>query len=140
VTLRAQLQPGEARILLVDDNALVRRSLRELLEANLGWKVRDEASHGHEAVAKFDEDLFDVVVLDFQMPGMSGLEAARQIMQSYPRTRILMVTLHYSPQLVKEARNVGIKGLCAKADSKCVIEAVATILANSFYFRNQAAG
>lgn len=140
MTLRAQLQPEEARILLVDDSALVRRSLRELLEANIGWKVCDEASDGHEAVAKFDEELFDVIVLDFQMPGMSGLEAARQIMQRYPRTRILMVTLHYSAQLLKEARNVGIKGVCPKADSKCVIEAVATILANSLYFRNQAAG
>jgi two-component system, NarL family, invasion response regulator UvrY len=140
VTLRAQLQPEVARILLVDDSALVRRSLRELLEANIGWKVCDEASDGHEAVAKFDEELFDVIVLDFQMPGMSGLEAARQIMQRYPRTRILMVTLHYSAQLLKEARSVGIKGVCPKADSKCVIEAVSTILANSLYFRNQAAG
>lgn len=131
VTLRAQLQPKAARILLVDDSAMVRRSLRELLEANVGWRVCDEASDGSEAVAKFDEDLFDVIVLDFQMPGMSGLEAARQIMQRYPRTRILMVTLHYSPQLVKEAWNVGIKGVCAKADSKCVIEAVATILAHT---------
>lgn len=140
MTLRAQHQPGEARILLVDDNALVRRSLRELLETNVGWKVRDEASDGHEAVTKFDEDLFDVIVLDFQMPGISGLEAARQIMQRYPRSRILMVTMHYSPQLIKEARDVGIKGICAKADSKRVMEAVATILANSFYFRDQAAG
>jgi CheY-like chemotaxis protein len=88
VTLRAQLQPEEARILLVDDSALVRRSLRELLEANVGWKVCDEASDGHEAVAKFDEELFDVIVIDFQMPGMSGLEAARQTMQRCPRTRI----------------------------------------------------
>jgi DNA-binding NarL/FixJ family response regulator len=131
---------AEARILVVDDNAMMRRSLRTLLEANDNWKVCDEASNGHEAVAKFDEELCDVIVLDFQMPGMSGLDVARQITQRYPSTRILMVTLHYSPQLCKEARNVGIKGMCPKADTKCVIEGVSTILKDGFYFRNQAAG
>ena len=140
MTLRDQPQPEEARILVVDDSALMRRTLRELLEANAGWKVCDEASNGHEAVAKFDEERFDVIVLDFQMPGMSGLDAAKQITQRSPRTRILMVTLHYSPQLVKEARKVGIKGVCPKADSECVVEGVATILDNRFYFRNRAAG
>ena len=124
---------------MVDDNALMRRSLRELLEGNAGWKVSDEASDGDEAVAKFDEDLFDVIVLDFQMPGMDGLEAARQITRRYPRARILMVTLHYSPQLAKEARNAGIKGMCPKADTKCLIVGVATVLANKCFFRNQAA-
>lgn len=138
MTLRGQPQSEEARILVVDDNAVMRRSLRELLEANAGWKVSDEASDGHEAVAKFDEDLFDVVVLDFQMPGMNGLEAARQITRRYPRARILMVTLHYSPQLLKEARNAGIKGMCPKSDTKCVIVGVATILNNKCFFRNQA--
>ena len=130
-------QPG-ARILVVDDNASVRRSLRVLLESNDNWRVCDEASDGHEAIAKFDEKLFDVVVLDFQMPGISGFDAAKQMTLRFPKARILMVTLHYSAQLAQEAQRVGIKGIWAKTDSKSVVEGVAAILDNRFYFSNSA--
>jgi DNA-binding NarL/FixJ family response regulator len=51
----------------VDDNLVMRRTLIKLLESHEDWRVRDEASDGDEAVAKFDKDKFDVVVLDFQM-------------------------------------------------------------------------
>jgi CheY-like chemotaxis protein len=56
----------------------MRRSLRTLLEAQDNWKVCDEASDGSEALSKFSDDKFDVVVLDFQMPVMDGLEAAHK--------------------------------------------------------------
>lgn len=121
---------------MVDDNAVMRRTLRNLLESQNDWKVCDEASDGGEAVAKFDDKKFDVVVLDFQMPGMNGLEAAKQITSLSPSTPILMVTLHHSPQLAEEARRVGIRGICPKADIGCVVEGVTTILDNKSYFKN----
>lgn len=58
----------------MDDNAIMRRALRNLLETQDDWRVCDEASDGREAVAKFDKEKFDVIVLDFQMPGMNGLQ------------------------------------------------------------------
>jgi DNA-binding NarL/FixJ family response regulator len=125
-----------ARILVVDDNAAVRRALRNLLETQDDWKVCDEASDGLEAVAKFDKEKFDVIVLDFQMPGMNGLDAAKQITSRSPTTPILMVTLHHSPELAEEARKVGIRGICTKADIECVVEGVTTILDNKSYFKN----
>ena len=125
-----------ARILVVDDNAAVRRALRNLLETQDDWKVCDEASDGLEAVAKFDKEKFDVIVLDFQMPGMNGLDAAKQITSRSPTTPILMVTLHHSPQLAEEARKVGIRGICPKADIERVVEGVTTILDNKSYFKN----
>jgi DNA-binding NarL/FixJ family response regulator len=125
----------EIRILVVDDSALMRRSLRTLLEGQHNWKVCDEASNGREALAKFNHEKFDVVVLDFQMPGMDGLEAAKQITRR-SATPILMVTMHVSPQLAVEAQKVGIRGMCAKADIKCVIEGVAAVLENRPYFQN----
>jgi DNA-binding NarL/FixJ family response regulator len=136
VTFTAQPRSHGARILVVDDNAAMRRTLRNLLESQNDWSVSDEASDGGEAVAKFDEKKFDVVVLDFQMPGMNGLEAAKQITSLSPRTPILMVTLHHSPQLAEEARKVGIRGICPKADIGCVVEGVTTILDNKSYFKN----
>jgi DNA-binding NarL/FixJ family response regulator len=125
-----------ARILIVDDNAAIRRSLRSLLEAQDHWKVCDEASDGREAVAKFDKERFNVIVLDFQMPHMNGLDAAKEITARSPGTPILMVTLHSSPQLTAEARKVGIRGLCAKTDSDCVVEGVTAVLDNKCYFKN----
>ena len=125
-----------ARILVVDDNAALRRALRNLLETQDDWKVCDEASDGLEAVAKFGKEKFDVIVLDFQMPGMNGLDAAKQITSRSPTTPILMVTLHHSPELAEEARKVGIRGICTKADIECVVEGVTTILDNKSYFKN----
>ena len=66
-------EPTPARILVVDDKAFIRRLLRNLLEAQDDWKVCDEASDGLEAVAKSPKEMFDVIVLDFQMPRMNGL-------------------------------------------------------------------
>lgn len=119
-----------ARILVVDDNAVMRRTLRNLLETQEEWKV------GREAVAKFDQEKFDVIVLDFQMPVMNGLDAAKEITSRSPSTPILMVTLHDSPQLAEAARKIGIRGMCPKADIKCVVEGVTTILDNRSYFKN----
>jgi DNA-binding NarL/FixJ family response regulator len=125
-----------ARILVVDDNVFIRRSLRTVLEAHDDWKVCDEACDGREAVRKFDQEKFDVIVLDFQMPGMNGLDAAKEITQRSPKTPILMVTLHDSPQLVEEARKAGIRGVCPKTNIECLVEGVTTILDNKPYFKN----
>ena len=125
-----------ARILVVDDNAVMRRSLRTLLESQDDWKVCGEAADGLEAVKKFDRNKFNVIVLDFQMPGMNGLDTAKQIALQSPATPILMVTLHHSAQLAEEARKVGIRGICHKSDIECVVEGVATVLGNRPYFKN----
>lgn len=122
--------------MVVDDSDLMRRSLRNLLEGQNHWKVCDEASNGQEAVTKFSHEKFDLVVLDFQMPVMNGLEAARQITGQCPGTPILMLTMHASPQLAQEARKVGIRGVCGKADIKCVVEGIETILQHKSYFQN----
>jgi DNA-binding NarL/FixJ family response regulator len=91
-----------------------------------------------EAVAKFDKekDHVDAVVIDFQMPRMNGLEAARRIEALAPGTPILMVTLHNSRELAEEARKAGIRGVCGKSDIGCVVEAVNAILENQSYFKN----
>jgi DNA-binding NarL/FixJ family response regulator len=123
------------RILVVDDSQAMRRGLRDLLERHPHWRVCGEASDGREAVQKAQQVEPDVIVLDFQMPEMNGLDAARSITQRSPRVPILMVSMHMSPQLVDEARKVGIRGVCAKSDVFCVVEAVETLLNNGTYFQ-----
>ena len=124
------------RILVVDDNPSVRRYLRGVLEQQEDWQVCDEARNGQEAVDRFRQIRPDLVVLDFQMPEMNGLDAARIITQLSPETPILMVTLYLSKQLAEEARKAGVRGTCAKTDIGCVVDAVGALLRQETYFPN----
>jgi DNA-binding NarL/FixJ family response regulator len=124
------------RILVVDDNPSVRRYLRGVLEQQDDWQVCDEARNGQEAVERFRQVRPDLVVLDFQMPEMNGLDAARIITQLSPETPILMVTLYLSKQLSEEARKAGVRGTCAKTDIGCVVDAVGALLREETYFPN----
>lgn len=104
------------RILIVDDSAIIRHSLRMCIEQNTGWQVCGEAENGKVAVDKVRELHPDVVTLDWQMPVMDGLEAAREITRIAPSARMLMITLHENGQLAREAHEAGIKEVLSKTD------------------------
>ena len=103
-------------ILIVDDNALVRRLIRSYLEPGGAWRVCGEAENGEIAVQRVKELHPDVVILDFQMPVMNGIEAARQIALLAPSTTMVMLTMHCCEQLSRDARAVGIKDVLSKSD------------------------
>ncbi len=124
------------RILVADDSPAIRRCLRGLLDHHDDWLVCDEATNGKEAIERFQQAKPDLIVIDFQMPEMNGLDAARRIVDLSPKTPILMVTIHLSKQLSDEARRVGIRGTCAKADISSVVEAVGALLREETYFPN----
>jgi DNA-binding NarL/FixJ family response regulator len=131
----ASAEASPVRILVADDSDLMRRCLRKLLEQQDDWKVCAEASNGREAIDRVRQSSPDIVVLDFQMPEMNGLDAAREIRRRSPHTPILMVTLHMSPQLEDQARKIGIHGACNKNDISCVVEGVETLLHHGTYYR-----
>lgn len=85
-------------ILIVDDNAVMRRLVRSHIEANSEWDVCGEAENGLIAIERVKELRPDLVILDFQMPVMNGLEAAREIARLAPDTAIVMLTMHNSDQ------------------------------------------
>ena len=124
------------RIFVVDDNPTLLHYLRSVLEQQDDWHVCNEAHNGREAVEMFPQIKPDLVVLDFQMPEMNGLEAARQIIKISPDIPILMVSLYLSTQLAEEARKAGIKGACAKSEIHCVVNAVEALLREETYFPN----
>jgi DNA-binding NarL/FixJ family response regulator len=122
------------RILVVDDNPAVRHYLRALLEQQTSWQVCAEARTGKEAIQRVENNPPDMIVLDFQMPDLNGLDVARQISRLFPEIPILMVTIHLSRQLAEEARRVGIRGACAKSDVGSIVEAVDALLHEKTYF------
>ncbi len=134
--VEARQNTSPVRILVVDDSQLMRRCLRTLLEQNDSWRVCSEASNGREAIERAQQTAPDVIVLDFQMPEMNGLDAAKEIRRRSPDVPILMVTLHMSRQLADQARKIGISGACDKGDIRCVVQGVDTLLHHGTYYRN----
>ena len=88
-------------VLLVDDHALVRRGFRRILEDEADITVAGEASDGQEAVRLANELRPNVIVMDCAMPGMNGLEATRKILEKYPQTLVLMLSMHPEDTLVR---------------------------------------
>jgi DNA-binding NarL/FixJ family response regulator len=105
------------KVLIVDDSALVRRSIRACIEQDSDWEVCGEAENGEVAVARVKDTHPDVVILDFQMPVMNGFDAARLIVRIAPKTKLLMLTLHLCDQIVEEARVIGFMDVLSKSDN-----------------------
>ena len=104
------------RILIVDDNTIIRRSIRHCIEQNTDWEVCGEAENGRLAVEQVQQLQPDLVILDWQMPVMNGLEAAREIHRIAPSTTMLMLTLHDFGSLRQEAQAAGIREVLSKTD------------------------
>lgn len=129
------------RILIVDDNPAVRRYLRAILEQQESWHVCGEARTGAEALQQvLEAPPPDLILLDYQMPDLNGVDIAKQISELFPQIPILMVTLHLSKQLADAAREAGVRGACAKQDIGSVVEAVDVLLHNETYFHIKSAG
>jgi DNA-binding NarL/FixJ family response regulator len=104
------------RILIADDHGLVRRGARAVLSSRRGWRVVGEAANGREAVQKAVELKPDVAVVDISMPELSGVEAVCQIREAVPDTKVLVLTMHESDQMVQRALEAGAHGYILKSD------------------------
>jgi DNA-binding NarL/FixJ family response regulator len=122
------------RILIVDDNPMIRRGLRDLIERNDDWEVCGEASDGRDAVRRAEELKPDLVLLDLVMPLMNGLEAARQLNKSGAPVQILLCTLHLSPVLVNEARRIGIQGTVSKSEVDQIKSGISALLRKENFY------
>lgn len=116
-TLQARdIRGDKLRILVADDHDVVRRGLRVLLEGQPGWEVCGEAVTGREALDRVRRLKPDVVVLDVNLPEMSGLEVAREIVRSLPQTEVLILTMDESPQMMRDLLRAGVRGYVFKSD------------------------
>lgn len=102
------------RVLLADDHEIVRHGLKALL-VQRGFNVVADVSDGLEAVESARTLRPDVAVLDYSMPAMNGLNAARRIMQVSPETKTLLLTMHAEDRLVLESLRAGISGYLLKS-------------------------
>ena len=106
---------GEAiRVLIVDDHALFRRGLIQVLQFEDGIEVVGEAEDGEDAIAKAEEHAPDVLLMDVRMPRVSGIEATRRLAETMPTMKILMLTVSDEEDDLYEAIKAGATGYLLK--------------------------
>jgi DNA-binding NarL/FixJ family response regulator len=128
------------RILVADDHDIIRRGLKQLLTAKPGWEVVAEAKNGREAVTLAEQFKPEIVVMDISMPELNGLEAARRIKKSLPKTEIVILTLHFSDQLVHDIVEAGARAYIMKSDAdRDLVAAVEALSHRRSFFTPKAA-
>src|SRR6058998_746016 len=105
MTVRAPM--NKIRIVLADDHQVVRQGFRALLQEESDFEIVGEVGDGLEAVRLVEKQKPHVLVVDLMMPGLNGLEVARQVTQRSPRTRIVVLSMHADEAYVLEALKNG---------------------------------
>ena len=106
--------PNKISVLLVDDHSLVRRGFRRMLEDEPDIAVAGEAGDGEEAIRLSEKLHPRVILMDCALPGMSGLDATRRILEKLPDTIVLMLSMHPEETLVRQALDAGARGYMLK--------------------------
>jgi DNA-binding NarL/FixJ family response regulator len=123
------------RLLLVDDHEVVRKNLREIIEFKTDCVIVGEAVDGHQAVVLAKKFTPDIAVVDISMPGLDGLDAARQILKESPQTKILILTMHQASPILAKIQQAGVHGYLLKSEApKGLPLAIDSLLHNQCFF------
>ncbi|WP_368654962.1 response regulator [Ornithinibacillus sp. 4-3] len=128
------------RILLAEDQVMVREGLKMMMETDEEIKVTGEASNGKEAIELCEKQSFDLIILDIRMPVMDGIEAARTIQSRWPGSKILILTTFDNNQYVMDALKIGVNGYILKnADTDSLIRSIRSALQGGLAVEDQVA-
>jgi DNA-binding NarL/FixJ family response regulator len=109
---------SSTRVLLSDDHSIMRRGLRNILEATNHYEVCGEAADGAHTLDLATRLAPDILIMDISMPPPNGLEVASRLRHSLPQTRILLITMHDSEEMLRAAAAVGASGYLLKSDAE----------------------
>jgi len=129
------------RILLVDDFALFRSYVRRILEGHPEWQVVGEAVDGVAALQEAEELQPDLVLLDIGLPKLNGIEVAQQLSAIVPSSRVLFLTSHCTPHIVRTALAVGALGYLIKWDAdRNLLQAMKAVMAGKQFVSERVSG
>jgi DNA-binding NarL/FixJ family response regulator len=106
------------RVLIVDDHAFIRRGVQSILQSLPEWELCGEAGDGGEAIRLANELKPEVILMDVTMPGLNGIDATRIIRNALPQVKIVLLTLHESPEILRNGFRAGARGYLLKADAE----------------------
>jgi len=125
---------SKIKIILVDDHKLLRDGLRNIIEQRSNMHIIGEASNGREAIKICSKLVPNVLVMDIAMPGLNGIEAARQIHKIHPEIKIIGLSMHSSKQFIQGMYEAGGFGYLLKdGDADELITAIITVMQNKKY-------
>jgi DNA-binding NarL/FixJ family response regulator len=117
-----------------DDHPFVRRGLRTILESTDEYEVCGEAGDGHQTLDLAARLAPDILLLDISMPGLNGLEVAARLHQSLPHTKILLITMHDSEEMLCAAAAAGVSGYLLKSDAEqLLVDALHAVREGKFF-------
>ena len=122
------------RVLIVDDHAFIRRGVQTILHPFPEWEFCGEADNGRDAIRMADELKPEVIIMDVSMPGLNGIEATRAIRKTQPAVKIVLLTLHESADLVRNAFRAGARGYLLKTDAEQeLVRALIAVIGDGTY-------
>ncbi|MFZ5999901.1 MAG: response regulator [Bacteroidota bacterium] len=123
------------KVMLADDHALIREGFRSLLGKNELFEIVGEAENGKELMQLITQSTPDVVLVDINMPQMSGLEVLEQTKKSRPEIKFIILTMHEEREYIKRALTAGAEGYLLKNVEKAELEkAIKTVFEGGKYF------
>lgn len=126
--------PWHLRVLIVDDHELIRTGMRLLLEDNPHVATVEEAGSAEQALEMASSSDFEIILMDINLPGMSGLEAAGKLLSEAPLSRIIMITGNPDMGPVRTLLNAGVRGYITKGGSaEEVDKAVSSVMNGDQY-------
>jgi len=123
------------RLVIADDHALMRRGVRDLIAGCEGWSIVAEASRGDDALRLIADHQPDVAILDLSMPGLTGPEVARAVVESALPTRIVILTMHDSEETLRQIVECGAHGYVLKGEADIYLQqAIQSVFAGQRYY------
>jgi len=122
------------KIVIIDDDKMITTSLKIILEASNEIEVAASGSDGKEALLLYEAHQPDILLMDIRMSHMSGLDAAKQIVQKYPNALILFLTTFSDDEYIIQALNLGAKGYLLKQDFENILPALKAVLSGQSVF------
>jgi DNA-binding NarL/FixJ family response regulator len=126
------------KVLVVDDHAFIRRGVQAILQTVPEWEMCGEADNGKDAVRLAGELKPEVIVMDVSMPGLNGIEATRSICRNNPWTKVVLLTLHESDELLRNGFQAGARGYLMKSDAEEeLVKALRVVIGSGSYISSR---